>query len=274
MTIIINPRPLHGRPAIRTPQLLFLHGWATDSSIWQHQIEELSKDYEVIAIDLPGHSEKDRWDEPTLQPAIEKVINKISDFKSAIRNPQSAYIVAVGWSLGGQAILEMAASAPDLFKAVILVASSPCLVARKDFPWGQPPGVAKRMLKDVKKDFINAMKRFYPLNFTPEELATADAQRFLKHSTNMASAFDPGSMAKSLEALLSFDIRKHLGRIKTPALILQGSKDSVCHPGAATYLAKNIGNAKTEIVKGAGHIPFLTRRKEFNNSIKGFIETL
>ena len=246
--------------------LLFVHGWAADSKVWQHQVEEFSKDYEVIAVDLPGHSENDIWHEPTLKPAVEKLL-----LHSHCLPPTGC--IGIGWSLGGQILLEAALNNPDLFKGIVLVASSPCFVKKKDFPWGQPQGVTKRMLKDIKKDFINALKRFYPLNFTPEELATSDAKRFLEYYTSRCSAFHPNSMAKSLEALLCFDIRKSLKDIKTPALIIQGSEDSVCPSGASTYLAKNLRNAKIETIT-SGHIPFLTRRKEFNKIVRGFIETL
>lgn len=190
--------------------------------------------------------------------------------------------MGIGWSLGGQVLLEMAAKNPELFKGIILVATSPCFVANSPCPphrggqgeaCGQLPGVVKRMLKDIKKDFFKTMKRFYPLNFTKEELAGSDAQWFLEYYCEKRCAvFHRDSIARSLEALLEYDIRKDLSGIKTPALIIQGNKDQVCPPAASAYLAENLPNAKVETFDDAGHIPFLTRHKEFNQIVKRFIE--
>lgn len=253
--------------------LIFIHGWATDSWIWKHQIDEFSKDYDVLTIDLPGHGANGVWPEPTLKPAVKEVLEIVRPIlrmgtpKSQIVNP-----IGIGWSLGGQVLLETAFQHPDLFKGIILVASSPCFTAKKDFPCAQPAGIAKRMLKDVKKDFMNTIKRFYPLNFTQEELAKNETQQFITYYEKQCSTFHRDSMAQSLEALLCFDIRERLRAIKTPALIIQGGKDNVCHPGAAPYLAENLGNAKTEIICNAGHAPMMTRHKELNEIIRGFIE--
>lgn len=261
-------------------RLLLVHGWATDSSVWKYQAEEFSNRHDVITLDLPGHGSNDKWSEPTLKPAIEKVLSTINPTS---RTPSLSPPltkgglggVGVGWSLGGQILLEITAKNPDLFKAIILVATSPCFVAKKNFPYGQPPGVAKRMLKDIKKDFFKTMKRFYPLNFTKEELASSDAAWFLEYyCEKRCVAFHRDSIAKSLEALLAYDIRKDLSGIKIPALVIQGNKDQVCPPAASAYLAENLPHAKVETFDDTGHAPFLTRPQEFNRVVKRFIEKL
>src|SRR3989338_3984949 len=145
--------------------LLFIHGWATDSKIWKHQVKEFSKDYEVITANLHGHGEKDIWFEPSLKPAVEKILLPTG-------------FIGIGWSLGGQVLLEVALNNPDLFKGIILVATSPCFVEKKDFQWGRSKAAARRMLKDLKNDFTKTMERFYSLNFTEGELATDDAKWF------------------------------------------------------------------------------------------------
>lgn len=244
--------------------LLFIHGWATDSKIWKHQVKEFSKDYEIITVELPGHGEKDVWSEPTLRPAVEKIL------LSTVHWPLATRFIGIGWSLGGQALLEAALNNPNLFKGIILVATSPCFVEKKDFQWGRPKAVARRMLKDLKNDFTKTMERFYPLNFTEEELATDDAKWFFSYYKEKSAMFHHASIIKSLEALFSFDIRKGLNGIRVPVLIIQGSEDNVCPSGASTYLAKNISSAKVEIIS-AGHVPFLTRHKEFNKIVRGFI---
>lgn len=232
-------------------KLLFIHGWATDSRVWQHQIKEFSKDYEVITVDLPCYSEKDIWDKPTLRP-----------------------VVGIGWSLGAAILMQAAYLNPDLFKGLILIGATPKFVADETFPWGQPRGVAKRMLKDIKKDFSKTTERFYPLNFTKEELAGKEAKEFIEFYQKKGKGFSQKSVITALEALMSFDLRDALSDINIPALLIHGEKDNVCLVGAGKYLAKNLPDARLEIFKDAGHAPFLTRRAEFNAAVKKFLESI
>src|SRR5687767_3287453 len=44
-----------GREAI-----VFVHGWAGDTSVWRYQVPEFAKRARVIALDLPGHGASDK----------------------------------------------------------------------------------------------------------------------------------------------------------------------------------------------------------------------
>ncbi|MBI5326834.1 MAG: alpha/beta fold hydrolase [Deltaproteobacteria bacterium] len=248
--------------------LIFLHGWASDSRVWEYQLEGFSKDYELVTVDLPGHSEKDMWNEPSLKPAAAKVL-EIANRKSKIKN-----CIAVGWSLGGQALLQAAAKMPGYFKALVLIGVSPCFTAKRDFPFGQSAGVAKLMLKDLKRDFTKTMERFYPLNFTENELLQPEARWFVELYKKPSTKPFRDSAVTSLEALLAIDLRDIIPTLKIPVLIIHGTKDNVCPVDAGKYLAENLPDARLEIFKGAGHAPFLTKAKEFNKIVKSFIETL
>lgn len=248
--------------------LLFIHGWATDSSVWKYQWEEFSKDYEVFAIDLPGHNGNDEWGEPTLKSAVDKIL------LSTAHCPPPTGLIGVGWSLGGQALLEAAAKRPGYFKALVLIGVSPCFTAKRDFPFGQSAGMAKRMLKDLKKDFAKTMQRFYPLNFTEDELSKPEVQWFAGLYKKPHTKPFRNSAVTALEALLAIDLRDIISDIKIPVLIIHGEKDNVCPVDTGKYLVRNLPEARFEILKGAGHAPFLTKRKEFNQIVKRFIEKL
>jgi pimeloyl-[acyl-carrier protein] methyl ester esterase len=259
-------------------KLLFIHGWATNSSVWKYQVEEFSKEHRVVTIDLPGHTEKDVWSEPTLKPAVEKLLRIMHHAPRTTKSPLPPFykggnrgIIGIGWSLGGQVILEAAVKNPDAFKALVLIGTAPKFVADETFPYGQPQGVAKRMLKDIKKDFSKTMQRFYPLNFTEEELLSPAAKEFMELYQKKNTKLSQGSTITSLGALLSVDLRDILSKIAIPALIIHGEKDQVCPVEAARYLAENLPDAKLEIFKDAGHAPFLTKGKEFNEAVKEFL---
>ena len=182
--------------------------------------------------------------------------------------------VGIGWSLGAIVLMQMAYLNPDLFKGLILIGATPKFVADETFPWGQPQGVAKKMLRDIKKDFSKTAQEFYPLNFTEEELAGKEAKEFIEFYRKRGRVFSQKSVITALEALLSFDLRDAVSDINIPALLIHGEKDNICPVGAGKYLAENLPNAKLEIFKDAGHAPFLTRRAEFNAAVKKFLEVV
>src|SRR3989338_8784017 len=258
----------NSEPRNPNPQLVFIHGWATDSKVWKYQSDEFANRYDVITFDLPSHAEKDVWSEPTLKPAVEKLL------QFTVNDSQFTGFIGIGWSLCGQALLEAAAKRPGCFKALVLIGVSPCFTATRDFPFGQSAGVAKRMLKDMKKDFTGTMERFYLLNFTEDELSSPETRWFIELYKQPYTKSFRDSAVTSLEALLAIDLRDIISDIKIPVLIIHGEKDNVCPLNAGKYLAENLSDARLEIFKDASHAPFLTRHKEFNSIVKGFLKRI
>ena len=45
----------YGRSGSGETALIFIHGWSLDSRLWQNQVSEFSKHYQVITMDLAEH---------------------------------------------------------------------------------------------------------------------------------------------------------------------------------------------------------------------------
>lgn len=73
---------------------------------------------------------------------------------------------------------------------------------------------------------------------------------------------DQSVMAQRLAQLESFDISERLWKIDAPTLVLAGSKDVIVPSARQKLLAKSIPGARFELLEGAGHIGFLTHRRE------------
>lgn len=56
----VENRNIHYLKAGKGETILFLHGWPTSSYLWRDIMPELSKKYQVIAIDLPGFGKSDK----------------------------------------------------------------------------------------------------------------------------------------------------------------------------------------------------------------------
>lgn len=261
---------------------LFMHGWATDKSVWLDNINEIANGA-AINISLPGHGGAFKWDKPDFSPAVKEINNAIS-------NEAEGSLIGIGWSLGAQALISAIAEGTDKFRALVLAGASPCFAKREGWTAGASRALVKRMIKDMKADPSATLDRFCRLNFTSAELNTPQAQSFISRykypgpiDCSVVSGSAPpacapvlkyGELTSALEALLDVDLRGVLPAINIPCLIIHGGADSVCPVEAGTYLAEKIKGARLEVIPGAGHAPFLTRMEFFNALVNAFAEKL
>lgn len=82
--------------------LVFIHCWCCDRTYWDRQVEEFSKDYKVVAIDLGGHGQSGHnrtdWTMAACGADVAAVVNKLG-----LNN-----VILVGHSMGGTVMIEAA----------------------------------------------------------------------------------------------------------------------------------------------------------------------
>lgn len=100
------------------PPLLLIHGFGASTDHWRKNIAELSKDFEVWAIDLIGFG---RSAKPDWQYSGDLWRDQLSDFITQVIGQPT---ILAGNSLGGYAALCVAAQRPDAAAGVILINSA------------------------------------------------------------------------------------------------------------------------------------------------------
>ncbi len=101
------------------PNVILLHGFGEDHSIWKFQVESLSKDFTVYTPDLPGSGASAIIEKQNLRITDLAVIIKNWVWHHNIRQP-----VILGHSMGGYVALAYAQLFPDDIKAVGLIHST------------------------------------------------------------------------------------------------------------------------------------------------------
>jgi pimeloyl-ACP methyl ester carboxylesterase len=97
------------------PPLLLSHGLMNDHSYFQPQLDKLSSQRRVVALDLRGHGKSD-------QPEQRYTIDGFADDLDWIVDELDLDdVVVVGHSMGGAASLQFAADVPDKVSAVIIL---------------------------------------------------------------------------------------------------------------------------------------------------------
>jgi|SaaInlV_150m_DNA_5_1039734.scaffolds.fasta_scaffold05791_2 pimeloyl-ACP methyl ester carboxylesterase len=96
--------------------LFFLHANSYSSKMYLPFLDPLTKDYNILAPDLPGHGES-RWNGRI--DAWVNIANYYIDYLD--KNPPGRPMVAMGHSIGGIVIMLMAIQRPDWFQKIILL---------------------------------------------------------------------------------------------------------------------------------------------------------
>ncbi|MCP4715981.1 MAG: alpha/beta fold hydrolase [Deltaproteobacteria bacterium] len=246
------------------PPLVFVHGWAMHSGVWQQLAKAFADEFTVIAPDLRGHNRSRDLAGPC---SYEVLAGDIQGLVSRLGLHGVSY---VGWSMGVSLLLKMVGMYQPEMRALVCISGNPSFVKRSDYEAGLPEVSVRRLAKQVGRDYPGGLDYFYRLLGSVEEL------QLLKSSGSYAVLADPQAVptqAVALETLACLqheDVRQELGAVAAPTLIIQGSADRITHPQAATYMHRRIPGAELCMIEGAGHVPFLTHRDKVVGAMRGF----
>jgi biotin biosynthesis protein BioC len=227
--------------ASNNPTWVFLHGWGSDSSLWQPLCHLLPGEHHFV--DLPGFG--NAGPEPVELAAF---LSQIS-----ARLPQQC--VLVGWSLGGMLAAQLARRSPDKVKALAAIASNAVFVARPDWPEAMEPVTFKQFYGDFELDPVATWTRFCALQSLGDSKRKVVAQHLRQQSTpSMESA---PAWLQGLRWLEILDNRQALAELVIPQYHLFGANDALVPVGAADHLRRLLPQAAVEVLPGCGHAPHL-----------------
>ena len=244
------------------PDLVLLHGWGLHGGVFSALAERLAARYRVTLIDLPGHGRSPAQEQPQNLAALAAIV-------AAVAPPRAAW---VGWSLGGMIAAHLALSAPARVDKLILVASSPRFITGTDWPCAMDPTVLAGFAQALQEDYRGTLERFLSLQVVPN---AAEGWGTLRHLREMLFQFPspaPQALRDGLAILRSIDLRTQLSALLCPTLFILGERDRLVPAAIAPTLKALFPAVLVEVVKGAGHAPFLSHQQEFLTALAAFLE--
>ncbi|MGB7904149.1 MAG: pimeloyl-ACP methyl ester esterase BioH [Steroidobacteraceae bacterium] len=245
------------------PDVVLLHGWALHGGMWGPWIEDLSRRARLHCIDLPGHG-RSAW--PAGASTLRDLARAVSPHV-----PNGAAVL--GWSLGGMVALELAHSRPGDLAALVLIATTPCFLARDDWPAGMNPAVLDGFAAGLAGDYRRTLSNFLALQTWGDENAT-QALRSLRASLDAHGEPDPQALVAGLEILRTADLRDDLATIAVPTLVIAGEHDRITPVAAGRELASRLPSARFVEVPKAGHAPFLSHPDAVRREVEDFLSFL
>lgn len=256
---------LHAEVAGRGRDLVLLHGWGTNLRVWDELTRTLARGLRVIAVDLPGHG-RSSWDPRATTPAAQawRVCETLA--------PLTTRYSLLGWSLGGQFALDLAAAMPGGIERLILVATTPKFLAAPGWRHGLKAAALDGLAVRLRGDPDGALEEFLRLQVRGERPRTA-ARVLEKVVTALAvhGCASPEALACDLQRLRDGDFRAQVAAVRVPALVIAGGRDRITRVGAARALAAALPHGRCRTFAHAAHVPFLSQPQQFATLVSAFL---
>ena len=160
---------------------------------------------------------------------------------------------------------QLLADEPGIARGIVLAQTSPAF-GRADGDW--------------QRSFIEA--RLHPLDRgeTMVSLAASLVEELTGEAPDPAgvalarqcmAAVPEATYRTMMQALIGFDLRPALSRIRVPTLVLSGSRDNNAPASMMAKMATYIPGAKYVEMEGAGHLANLEQPGAFNAALASFL---
>lgn len=254
---------LHVESAGQGPPVILLHGWAMHSGAWGSLPGRLARRHRVLAVDLPGHGRS------AATPAftLDAIVGTLDAAFATLARP----LTVVGWSLGGLLAMRWALAVPARVARLVLVSTTPRFVAGDDWPHAVSAQTLARFGDELHVSWKATLLRFLSLQVRGSEHGHATLvqmrERLFAHGEPSREA-----LAGALALLAGTDLRADAGALAQPTLVVTGSRDTLTLPGAASWLAEHLPDARCVTIDGAGHAPFLSHPEPFAAAVEAFLD--
>lgn len=235
-----------GSGAAHAAPLVLLHGWGMNLRVFDGLRAALAQHHRVTAIDLAGHGASP-W------TAGSSPQQQLAELAAVL--PRAA--VLVGWSLGGQLALQLAADPALAVRRLVLIATSPRFVRADDWPHGLPAATLRQFAAQLEHHAGNTVDDFIELQLRGSADAAA-VRATLQDSLRQHGAAQGAALAAGLTLLEHNDLRALAPRIQVPALVIAGQHDRVTAAAAGQTLSQLLPQGQLLTIRRAGHAPFLS----------------
>jgi 3-oxoadipate enol-lactonase len=242
--------------------ILLIHGQPFNRSMWNYQLDILSRDHRLIIPDLRGYGDSGITERMVLLDELALDLIHLLN----VLNINKVHVI--GLSMGGQVALELLALRPGLFRSIVLADTE--ARAEDEVGYQNRLTLSKKILDDGMEKFTTErINQFLCRSTFAHKPAIVEHVRKMMVTTNAkgASAVQRGRAER-------LDYTPLLEKIDFPALIIVGDQDEFTPVASAAYMHKRIKNSKLAIIADCGHISNMENTDDFNGHLTAFYQLL
>lgn len=255
--------------------VILIHGYSYNKSAWITQIEDLSKDFKVIALDVRGSGESSHPEESFTLDSLIEDLKGIMDFLKL----EKAHLI--GWSMGGMIIQNFVLKYPERAGKLVLFSTSAGFPSKDGVIMLRNSLIEVYELRktDSKAAFFQLAKFMHSTKFrkkmekesTEKIYGIVTPEELIKDSTENQT--NPTDLKHLADAMLEHNTVDLLHQIKNETLIVVGSKDPLTPLMVNEQIHEKLPNSTLKVIQGAGHKVFFENQPEVNPIVIDFLKS-
>jgi len=249
-----------------TQPMIFAHGFGCDHNMWRFVAPAFEDDYKVILFDNvgAGGSDLSRFD-PAKYGTLHGYADDVIEILLALGADNAVF---VGHSVSAMVGILAAIKAPALFSRLVLVGPSPSYINEGDYVGGFDKEDIEQML-----DFLDTNYLGWSSTMAPAIMGNADRPALAGELENSFCRTDPTIAGHFARTTFMSDHREDLGKLQTPALILQCSDDVIAPDAVGRYMHAQLPSSAFVQMKATGHCPNLSAPEETIEEMRKYLRS-
>ena len=239
--------------------VVFIHGWGVDETVWNGFIKDHFYNYRVHKINLQELWQSSKNSQDQISGVVRAMEPKI---------PNQAFIVA--WSMGAIFAIKFCSLFESKQNPLFLLCANPCFIKKQNWVFG----IDSKNIFDMKNSLLieknKTLSGFYSLAAMGSKNIKQVANT-LKENVDL-DTMDINFLSFGLDVLSLCDSRNEIGNLNTPATMCFAENDALVSKNL--YYNRPIINKRIsyEIVEQACHAPFLCSPQETAKVIKKYLQ--
>lgn len=246
--------------------IVFIHAFPMNRTMWDAQVDHLSKFYRVISVDLPGYGESEGFPESQDLSTI-TLSHYYEALEEFLKQRNVTKAIFAGCSMGGYLLFEIFRRSSSQVAGFMFC----CTRAEADSEAGKE-GRLKTAQDIQSSNSTENVAQGMPTNIWSEK-AYKEKAEYVERVRQWIRNTPPKTVIGGLHALRSRpDSVYLLPNINVPSLVITGTEDPLTGPEVMEPISKQVPNATTVFIEGAGHLAPFDSPKQVNEAMEAFLK--
>jgi sigma-B regulation protein RsbQ len=256
---------VHLSGPVGAPCMLFAHGYGCDQNMWRFIVPRFEDRYRIVLFDHigAGGSDLSAYD-PQRYSSLDGYAADIIELCEALDLHD---VIFVGHSVSAVIGVLAAETAPALFSSLVLVTPSPRYIDDDGYVGGFSRDDIDELLALLDSNYLG-----WSSAIAPVIMGRPDRLDLAQELEDSFCRTDPDIARRFAHVTFLSDNRADLGRVDTPALVLQCTDDAIAPVSVGEYVRDHMPNATMVMLDATGHCPHLSAPQECADAIERFLD--
>ncbi|MEV0094530.1 alpha/beta hydrolase [Streptomyces sp. NPDC050738] len=246
------------------PVLLLAHGFGCDQNMWRLVLPALVEDFRVVLFDYVGSGRSDpaAWDERRYG-SLEGYAQDVLDVCEELDLHDVTF---VGHSVSAMVGVLAAATAPERFSRLVMVAPSPRYIDEDGYRGGFAADGIDELLESMESNYLG-----WSAAMAPVIMGNAERPELGQELSGLFCATDPHKAQVFARTTFLSDSRADLKTVALPTLVMECRQDVIAPREVGAYVHAAIPGSRLVTLDATGHCPQLSAPQATSEAIIDFV---